>query len=49
MRTVKEREKMDRRFKRMSKVCKWIKRNVSKSVGDALLDRVYDLWDGSYR
>lgn len=43
-----EREKLDRRFRRMSKVSKWIRRKVSKTIGNAMLERVYDMWDNSY-
>jgi len=46
--TVIERERLDRRFKAMSKVSKWVRHNISKTIGGAMLDKVYDMWSESY-
>lgn len=46
--TVKQRQRTDRVLKAISTITKKI-RKVNRPVGTWLQDRVYDLWDVSYR
>lgn len=48
MRTIAERQKMDRRFKRISKVGKWVYKHISKKLGTAIIDWNDNQWDMSY-
>lgn len=39
--TIGERQK----YIFISKICKWIGRNINYKLGDYLLDKLYDKWD----
>ena len=46
--TVKEKAKLENKFKRKSKAFKWIRKHVSKSIGEKLIDWNDDKWSEIY-
>lgn len=46
--TIKQREKMDRKFRRRSKAFKWVQRNISYRLGVILIEWNDDRWSRSY-
>ena len=48
MRTPAERERLDRKFRRISKFGKFVKNHISKTIGTAIVEWNYDRWGDSY-
>ena len=46
--TITERERIDKRFKKASKVGKWVRKHINEKLGDIIVDCVRDLWSKSY-
>ena len=46
--TIKQRDKIDRRFRRAARAARFIRDHVSKTAGRRLLDAVTDRWAATF-
>lgn len=45
---IAERERLDKRFKKMTNFGRWVRKHINKSAGNKIIDIVRDMWSESY-
>lgn len=48
MRTIGERDKLDKRFRRICRFGRYVSKHISSKLGQAIEDWGHDMWDESY-